>query len=137
MWEIVAGVICKESSLTTSEYCVLLASVEAALNPEKYLCESCITQYGTSERLMKKTLRKRQAKGCFKEVSRGIRIENILFKKCIGSFAVPINYFVEAFILYEKGVMPEMGSLGEQPNKIIEVFRVIEMRRAEKAKKVK
>jgi len=35
------------------------------------------------------------------------------------------GYFIEAFSLYEKGMLPFKGNIGDQPNKIIEVFNLI------------
>lgn len=91
-----------------------------------------MTQYGSSDRLVKKTEKKRMSKGCFDLTSKSYRIDNIRYNTCIGSFAVPIDFFIEAFSLYEKGVLPFKGSIGEQPSKIMEVFQLIEVRRSEK-----
>lgn len=120
------------STLSTGEYVLLLASLESKLDPKKFHCGSCITQYGSSERLMKKTERKRKSKGCFDLTSKKYRIDNIRYNTCIGNFAVPIDFFIEAFSLYEKGVLPFKGNISEQPSKIMEVFQLIEVRRAEK-----
>lgn len=118
--------------MTTGEYVILLASLEAKLDPKKFHCGTCITQYGTSERLIKKTERKRKTKGCFDFTSKDYRIDNIRYNTCIGSYAVPIDFFIEAFSLYEKGVLPFNGTISEQPNKIMEIFQLIEVRRTEK-----
>jgi hypothetical protein len=120
------------SSLTTGEYAILISSIEAKLDPKKFHCGTCITQYGSSPRLIGKSERKRRTKGCFDYTSKSYRIDNIRYTTCIGSFAVPIDFFVEAFSLYEKGVLPFKGGIGEQPNKIMEVFQLIEVRRSEK-----
>ena len=120
--------------LSIGEYAVLLASLEACLEPQKFHCGTCITQYGTSPRLMKKTDRKRKSKGCFDFTSKDYRIDNIRYTTCIGNMAVPIDFLLEAFSLYEKGVLPFKGNLHEQPSKIIEIFNIIEVRRAEKIK---
>ena len=48
----------------------------------------------------------------------------------MGNFVKPIDFLLEAFSLYEKGVLPFKGNIGEQPNKIMEVFNVIEVRRS-------
>ena len=121
-----------QSMLTLGEYALLLASIEAKLEPKKFHCGSCITQYGTNERLLAKTDRKRKSKGCFDFVSKPHRLENIRYKSCIGNFAIPIDFFIEAFSLYEKGVLPFKGTISNQPNKIMEIFQIIEIRRAEK-----
>ena len=83
---------------------------------------------------MKKADINRRGKGCFDAATKKYRIDNLIFEGCVGSFAVPIDFLVEAFSLYEKGMLPFKGGIGEQPNKIMEVFQLIEARRAEKTK---
>ena len=106
-----------------------MASLESKFNPEKFHCGTCITQYGTSERLVAKTKLKRKSKGCFDYTSKKHRIDNVRFYNCIGNHATPIDFYVEAFSLYEKGMLPFKGTLGDQPNKIMVVFQLIEVRR--------
>ena len=52
----------------------------------------------------------------------------------MGNFTANINYLFEAFFKYEQGIMPFNGTLGEQPNKIMEVFSVIDYRKTIKQK---
>lgn len=132
MWDHVASRINECSTLSAGEYALLLASIESKVDPKKFHCGTCITQYGKSERLQKKTLRKRESKGCFDYSTKSYKFDNLIFKTCPGNFVVPIDYFVEAFSLYEKGVLPFRGTIGDQPNKIMEVFQLIEVRRNEK-----
>ena len=132
VWDYLASSINTISTLTTGEYVLFLASIEAKLDPKKFHCGTCITQYGSSDRLIQKTERKRKSKGCFDLTSKSYRIDNIRFNKCIGNFAVPIDFFIEAFSLYEKGVLPFQYNIGKQPNKIMEIFQLIEVRRSEK-----
>lgn len=80
-----------------------------------------------------KTERKRQSKGCFDLTSKSYSLDNICYKTCIGNYAFNVQYFLEAFSLYEKGVLPFKGTVGEQPNKIMEIFKLIEVRRSDKA----
>lgn len=137
MWDYIAGAVSQLSTLSSGEYVFLLASLESKLDPKKFHCGTCITQYGSSDRLVQKTERKRKSKGCFDFTSKNYRLENIRYNTCIGNFSIPIDYFVEAFSLYEKGVLPFKGGVGEQPNKIMEIFQLIEVRRAEKIKQGK
>ena len=134
MWDYIANQVHTVSTISTGEYALFLASLESKLDPKKFHCGSCITQYGTSERLRKKTDRKRISKGCFDFTSKNYRLENVRYLTCIGNFAVPIDFYIEAFSLYEKGVLPFEGNISDQPNKIIEIFQLIEVRRAEKIK---
>jgi len=134
VWEYLGAKIATISSLQPGEHGILLASIEACLVPKKFHCATCITQYGTNERLVKKTELKRKGKGCFDYKTKAYRLDNIKYNTCIGNFAVPIDYFLEAFSLYEKGVLPFKGTVGDQPNKIMEIFGLIDVRRSEKMK---
>ena len=127
-----AAEIATLSTLSTGEYALMLASLESRFEPQKFHCGTCITQYGSSERLIKKTEIKRKGKGCFDFKSKSYRLDNIRYSNCIGAHAVPIDYILEAFTAYEKGMLPFEGTLAEQPNKMIEIFQMIEMRRAAK-----
>lgn len=80
---------------------------------------------------MEKSRINRRSKGCFDYVTKAHRIDNIRYDSCIGNYAVPIEYYIEAFRLYEKGILPFPGGLADQPNKIIAIFNLIEVRRTE------
>jgi hypothetical protein len=114
------------------EYALLLATLEAKLEPKKFNCHSCIYQYGKSERLVKKTERSRMLKGCFDLTTKQYRLENIKYLSCLGNYTTNIDFLLDAFAFYEKGIMPFSGPLGEQPSKIISIFNIIEVRRNEK-----
>jgi len=129
VWDLVAYHIEQVSTLTFSEYAILLATLESKLKPKEFNCNICITQYGKSQRTMSKSDKKRKSKGCFDFISKAYRIENIRYNSCIGNYVYPMDFLIEAFSLYEKGVLPFKGSIGEQPNKIMEVFSIIESRR--------
>lgn len=77
---------------------------------------------------------RRKGKGCYDYSTKVYRIENILYKSCIGNYNISIGFFMEAFGLYEKGMLPFKGTIATQPNKIIEVFSIIEQRIREKRK---
>lgn len=129
MWDYVSYQIEEVSSPTFSERALLLASIEAKVEPEKFDCATCITQYGTSEKLQGKTQAKRKSKGCFDYKTKGYRLDQFKYTNCIGNHTVPIDYIMDAFTLYEKGQLPFEGTLGDQPNKIIEIFDIIYRRR--------
>lgn len=115
------------SGLTNTEYVLLLAALEARLEPSKFSCSKCAAKYKPEHRP-----RKRKSKGCYDYSTRVYRIENIVYKTCIGNYNKDISFFVEAFSMYEKGMLPFKGTLSEQPSKIIDIFNIIEQRRAEK-----
>lgn len=71
-------------------------------------------------------------KGCFDFKTKQYRLENIKYNSCIGNFVTNIDFLVDAFALYEKGIMPFPGELAIQPSKIISIFNIIEVRRSEK-----
>jgi hypothetical protein len=68
----------------------------------------------------------RKLKGCYDFTTKAYKLENIVYKSCVGNFTKNIVYFLEAFSQYEKGMLPYNGSLGEQPAKIIEIFNIID-----------
>lgn len=76
--------------------------------------------------------RKRKPKGCYDYSTKVYRLENILYKTCVGNYNSNIDFLVEAFSKYEKGMLPFKGTLGEQPAKIIDIFHIIEQRRETK-----
>lgn len=131
MWDLVSCQIEAVSVLTYSEQAIILASIEAVLEPKLYHCATCIMQYGASERMQGKAERKRISKGCYDLKTKSYRLENIRYNNCIGNHTVPLEYLMDSFVLYEKGTMPFEGTLGDQPNKIIEIFEVIHRRRRE------
>ena len=110
---------------------ILLPSIEAVLEPSKFHCATCIMQYGGTKRTMAKAETKRRSKGCYDYGIMDYRLENIKYDRCVGNYVKNIEYFTDAFSLYEKGILPFEGTLGDQPNKIMEIFELIHRRRAE------
>lgn len=80
--------------------------------------------------------RAREAKRCVKPVDGPPFIElesDLKFKKCPGNyFSQSALQWLEMFNAFEKGTMPFNGSYSEQPNKIIDIFRVISTYRAKR-----
>ena len=61
---------------------------------------------------------------------------DIGFKTCIGNYYSQWLFpWIEAYQMYQKGVLPFPGSMSEQPNKVIELFRVIDSHQSEKTEK--
>ena len=117
------------------EYALLLASFEAVLYPKKFHCYTCITQYGKTPKMVGKSDRNRRSKGCYDFSTKSYRIENIKYNTCVGNFVKPIEFLLEAFSLYEKGVLTFNGKVGDQPAKLMECFNIFEQRRYEKLEK--
>ena len=137
LWTLLNYKVLEASSVTLYEYVILLASLEAVFYPKKYNCSLCRTQYGHSERLIKKAERNRRASGCFDYTTKKYRVENIIYKSCLGNYQTNINFFLESFAKYEQGMLPFNGTISEQPNKVIEIFNIIESRRHEFREKQK
>jgi hypothetical protein len=115
----------KESTLADGEYILLVATLEGIFEPNKFSCQKCITQYGTSAVALERSLPKRKSKGCFDTDTKTYRYDNLIFKKCLGNYKINIDFYLTAFSLYDKGVLPFKGNLYEQPAKVIEIFDVI------------
>lgn len=129
MWRLLSDKITEVSTLTVIEYSYLLASLEARLVPSKFSCSQCA-------RYKKESLReqKKRSKGCFDYTTRTYLIENIIYETCIGNFNTDIQFYIEAFSHYQKGMLPFKGNLSDQPNKIIEIFAIIDQRIEDKRK---
>jgi hypothetical protein len=52
---------------------------------------------------------------------------------CPGNFTnSSVDYYLDLFIKYESGMLPFKGGIPEQPNKIIELFNIIDYINTEK-----
>lgn len=122
------------SSLSVEEWVNLKASLYALENREFY-CGDCLSKYEgrvASEEMSKKA---RDLKGCFGLKDRQLHhIERkIYFYTCIGNFfRESVLHWLDMFRAFDKGVMPYQGNLMDQPNKVIEIFRVIESYKQDK-----
>ncbi len=86
-------------------------------------------QNGTMDRI--KAIR--QNKGCFDTVTRIHKLDNLIYYSCIGNFTHnSVDYLIELYLNFQRGVMPFKGGFGKQPNKIIEIFQIIEQVNNEK-----
>ena len=112
-----------------------------AAHNEEFQCHKCVSKYKghPSAELMSK--RYREQKGCF---GVGDRITqrmaekdwNMEYRTCIGNVYAPVAMtYYEMHTQYEKGNLPFPGSLGDQPAKIMDIFRVINHYKADKMEK--
>lgn len=130
--DVLTGEIKAVSSLTKYEYIVILATVEASF-VNAFNCNKCIASL--KRRNADLLHAKQKAKGCFDLETKSFIIGNpfkedpVTFKSCVGNFtALSVNYWSDLYFNFEKGEMPFNGKLGEQPAKVIELFRVLEKR---------
>ena len=102
------------SALTVNEW-VYLRSTLHAIDNTRFQCDSCPEK-------------SREAKACEKPNPNIVHKlgTDLGFHKCIGNFfsGTALNW-LELHNKFEQGVMPYPGSLLDQPNKIIEIFRVV------------
>ena len=106
------------------EYAFMLASLESFFN-KRVNCQHCISKYyGTARHKMIEVTQKQM--GCFNN-KRLNKLENICYHGCIGNFKDEgVDYLMALFLNYERGMLPYNMSYSEHPNKLIEIFNVIE-----------
>lgn len=131
------------SSLSDYEFIKIIATIESQYQ-KSFNCYKCGDRFkdykeGEKKETQKNALKK--AKGCFDATTRNYVIgidENqrkVRFSGCVGNYtSLSVNYYVDLFYQYDKGVLPFSGKLSEQPSKIIEIFQLIEDKIAQKNK---
>jgi hypothetical protein len=131
----------KISSLTAEEYVYTRATLHAMDN-RKFRCEDCLSQFA-GHQAEKEMLEKAQALNVCKDVIDTPRFvigkqQDLKFYTCIGNFyRHEIAQMFRWFLQYEQGVMPFQGAFSDQPNKIIEIFSVMEEYRNDKLDEIK
>lgn len=109
------------------EYAYLRATL-GAIDNKSYRCHECVNQFRGRTDSATMLERAKKTKGCTKEYAAPVhRIDDIGFTLCPGNFySKSAEGLIEAYYFFERGILPYPGSLMDQPNKIIEIFRVIE-----------
>jgi len=128
------------STLSNLEY-IELSSTLAALSNQKYNCRHCLTQYSNRSDSQMITEKVRRIKNC--EVVGEQYIHQILqgntqmmFSTCPGNFfSQSAMSWVEMSHSMEKGILPYPGGYMDQPNKAIEVLRIIQTERMSQMEK--
>lgn len=85
-----------------------------------------------------RNLKRRRIKGCFEPLERGGQkvLDLYQYRLCPGNFYDQSAIFlIRLYQQFEKGVLPFAGSLADQPNKVMEAFRLIEMYKSDKLEK--
>ena len=109
-----------------------MASLESKYNAH-YNCYNCLNKYKGRAQYEMRTRRNQTNKQCFTPGDISKNLEHFKFTKCIGNFTTTsLNYYIESFFAYEKGLLPMKGTLGEMPNKLMDIFKIISTVRAEK-----
>jgi len=131
----VSAAIKEVSSVSEYEFIKIVATIEAHYQKEIscYRCLDRFKKYKEGEVKDKRILEFKKAKGCFGSKSLRVIIgvdeyqRRAVFKACPGNYtSLSVNYFIDLFYQYEKGVLPFKGGLMDQPSKIIEVFQLID-----------
>jgi hypothetical protein len=115
------------------EYALLMATIEAMYDKNKrFDCHKCKIKNKGATNWEETNRKERTIKGCFDAVANW-RVDNVMFKKCIGNFVLPsTNNLLTMFNLYERGLLPYGGSVSNQPAKVMQVFEIINARKSEK-----
>lgn len=112
-----------------------------AITNERFQCGRCLTRYRGRADAEQMTARVRLGMACeeiraepIHHITSASGQREISFATCIGNLYRPgIVRWAEAYALYERGILPFPGPLMDQPNKVIEIFRVIENHRQAQA----
>jgi len=108
----------EEISSVTNKDRVEIVSTLKALYDDRYYCNTCLIKYDDQQR---------KHKFCETTAPAIIALhENIQYQTCPGNFfSESALYWVKAEESFEKGIMPFEGSFMRQPNKAIEVMKII------------
>jgi hypothetical protein len=113
-----------------------------ALDEKRFRCEHCLRQFDGRQDADQMLKREQKLKACH-DILDTPRFylgsdQELGFKTCIGNFyRNEIAHMYRWFLMFEKGVMPFEGPLSEQPNKIIEIFGVMEHYRNAKLEEIR
>ena len=119
-----------------------MASMEAIFN-DNFNCYKCTKKYPLEIKRKKdepakpnqRGIVKRKSMGCFDFTTRTFLLDNVKYSSCIGNYTLQgLGYYFEAFLAYEKGMLPFEGDLGMQPNKMVEVLHIIDTIKKDKNK---
>lgn len=131
------------SALSDYEFVKIVSTIESQYT-DGFNCFKCcnrFNKYKEGESKEKKISIFKKAKGCFDKETTSYRVgvdphqRLAKFSGCVGNYtSLSVNYYVDLFYQYDKGVLPFKGKLSEQPSKIIEIFQLIEDKIAQKNK---
>lgn len=118
----------EEINYLTDAEMVGIISTFSSIHEENFNCNNCKKRMGQIAR--------DDLKGCSKILKSDVANwrNQITFQTC------PVNFYSQAFAVYidlfrhfENGILPFKGGLLEQPNKIMEVFNLIESLKIERS----
>lgn len=123
-----------EISTLSSQDDVYLTSTLHALSNQDFICSMCKVKYinrADGDRIGAKW---RRIKGCESINTGPMPLHyidkdsfRINYSTCIGNFFSPaVVAWVQAYRKFDKGIMPYAGGYMDQPNKALEILRVID-----------
>lgn len=113
------------------EWVSLKSSLHAAANT-RFDCGTCLTSFASHPQGEKALQIERTAKACWGgNVERHVIADSsgriLRFTTCIGNWSSDAwAHWLELHEAYRRGILPYPGSISDQPNKVIEIFRVID-----------
>jgi len=117
---------------------IALKSTLHAMENRDFICSECVSKLKTKLKGdEEREIKHRTAKGCYGVLEKPVHnADRMAFSRCIGNFfSYSALGYIEMHGMYEKGVLPFQGSLGDQPNKVIELFGVVKSFKIEKMEK--
>jgi hypothetical protein len=125
------------SSITTEDYIKLKGTLYDLANRD-FICSECVTKFkGRTDE--KEMLRKTKTTRNCETVSTPsmlFQVYDLKSKRCPGNlFSREVVFHYELFQKFKLGILPFQGSLSDQPNKIIEIFKIIEEWEIDRQKK--
>ena len=102
---------------------------------DRWDCYKCQIKFKGSEKALEVTKKK---KGCIEPLRLNYVKESFKIYKCLGNFvSKEIKAWIDSASMYEKGVLPYSGSLGDQPAKAIDLMTIILQLRNEKIQELR
>ena len=114
-----------------TEWISLKATLHS-LNNDRFNCAKCMNQYNGRADAEPMLQRAREVNGCWGgEIARHTISDSmnrtLRFSSCIGNFVQPHwNHWLNLHQSYRAGHLPFPGSVSDQPNKVMEVFRTMD-----------
>ena len=120
-----------------TEWVEIRATLHAMEN-KHLICGECQSTYKGRRDEEQMLARLKTSKACATQMQKPVHFiaSDLAFKTCPGNYYAPyLSTWLEAHQAYQKGILPFPGTLVEQPNKVMEVFRMIDSHINEKTER--
>lgn len=114
------------STITQDDY-ILLKSTLNVLDNQDYQCEKCLVKYKRHNDYKNMTVKLRRLRGCEVKSDRAnISMDDLSYRRCPGNYySRSCVSLIETYQYFDKGILPYEGPLSDQPNKVIEAYKII------------